>query len=435
MAVPQLNLNFGSLHHLSDLHAKHNSGIAFSEMSEQWREYTAKQYNQAVELCRELLGQDDSYMAVNGVKPFARRCFENVTSLTANFVDLDFYTIGLTLDDALQLVVSRCHELNIPEPSKLIDSGRGAYALWEFEDPIYCGAKASNAAKRKFAWQDTQMQLIAIFADLGADPKCKDVSRVLRLVGTNNSKVGRTVQAYTLGKRLQSPVSFSRQLKKFTSTQSKKEPKAFTAKVSTVNRGNVSTILNARSLNFARANDLRKLAELRGGKLTDNRAMAIFYYGMAASYVNVNQDGVCRSVSDFMASCIQCGGKYNPEQPEKLLKTLLERHNKQKSNALNGDYTQVQYRARNQTIIDALGITEEEQSHLDTIISKEEKYRRKNETRNAKRIKEARASGVIERAEYEANSLSKSKPWEAMGMSRAKWYRLGKPNQREFDLK
>ncbi len=33
----------------------------------------------------------------------------------------------------------------------------------------------------------------------------------------------------------------------------------------------------------------------------------------------------------------------------------------------------------------------------------------------------------IPRAEYEANSLTRSKPWEALSMSRATWYRKGKP--------
>jgi predicted transcriptional regulator len=31
------------------------------------------------------------------------------------------------------------------------------------------------------------------------------------------------------------------------------------------------------------------------------------------------------------------------------------------------------------------------------------------------------------RAEYEANSISRAKPWEAMGLSRRTWYRHGKP--------
>jgi len=34
---------------------------------------------------------------------------------------------------------------------------------------------------------------------------------------------------------------------------------------------------------------------------------------------------------------------------------------------------------------------------------------------------------ALPRDEYEANSLMRSKPWEALGMSRATWYRHGKP--------
>jgi hypothetical protein len=31
------------------------------------------------------------------------------------------------------------------------------------------------------------------------------------------------------------------------------------------------------------------------------------------------------------------------------------------------------------------------------------------------------------RAEYEANSISRTKPWEALAISRTTWYRQGKP--------
>jgi len=33
------------------------------------------------------------------------------------------------------------------------------------------------------------------------------------------------------------------------------------------------------------------------------------------------------------------------------------------------------------------------------------------------------------RADYEANSLTSSKPWESLGVSRATWYRMGKPTE------
>ena len=34
---------------------------------------------------------------------------------------------------------------------------------------------------------------------------------------------------------------------------------------------------------------------------------------------------------------------------------------------------------------------------------------------------------AVPREEYEANSITRAKPWEALGMSRATWYRKGKP--------
>lgn len=34
---------------------------------------------------------------------------------------------------------------------------------------------------------------------------------------------------------------------------------------------------------------------------------------------------------------------------------------------------------------------------------------------------------ALPRTEYEANSISRAKPWEVLGMSRATWYSKGKP--------
>ncbi len=38
---------------------------------------------------------------------------------------------------------------------------------------------------------------------------------------------------------------------------------------------------------------------------------------------------------------------------------------------------------------------------------------------------------AVPRAEYEANALTNTKPWEALGMSRATWYRKGKPEPKQ----
>jgi hypothetical protein len=38
-----------------------------------------------------------------------------------------------------------------------------------------------------------------------------------------------------------------------------------------------------------------------------------------------------------------------------------------------------------------------------------------------------RAQGAKPRTEYEAHALTRTKPWQALGLSRASWYRAGKP--------
>lgn len=60
-------------------------------------------------------------------------------------------------------------------------------------------------------------------------------------------------------------------------------------------------------------------------------------------------------------------------------------------------------------------------------ISKAERIKRRR-IRNAEARRAARrAQGAKPRCEYEANSLNRRKPWQAAGMSRAAWYRAGKP--------
>lgn len=58
----------------------------------------------------------------------------------------------------------------------------------------------------------------------------------------------------------------------------------------------------------------------------------------------------------------------------------------------------------------------------------------RNRQREAKRLadrvraeKKRRASGALMRAEYEENSLSRTRPWELVGMSKRTWYRRGRP--------
>jgi len=81
------------------------------------------------------------------------------------------------------------------------------------------------------------------------------------------------------------------------------------------------------------------------------------------------------------------------------------------------------YTPKNDTLISLFHITDDEQRKLRTLISRDMAKERDRERHTARR----RAAGAVDRATYEANSASRQKPWEALGMSRASWYRAGKP--------
>lgn len=57
------------------------------------------------------------------------------------------------------------------------------------------------------------------------------------------------------------------------------------------------------------------------------------------------------------------------------------------------------------------------------VARQERRHRRNNEAKTARR----REGGAVDRSKYEDASASRERPWEALGMSRATWYRRGKP--------
>ena len=74
--------------------------------------------------------------------------------------------------------------IKIPEPTVVVDSGRGIYLLWLVEEHV-------NAMPR---WIKMQKYLYEQLQELGADPQVTtDCARVLRKIGSINSKTGNVV--------------------------------------------------------------------------------------------------------------------------------------------------------------------------------------------------------------------------------------------------
>jgi hypothetical protein len=56
-------------------------------------------------------------------------------------------------------------------------------------------------------------------------------------------------------------------------------------------------------------------------------------------------------------------------------------------------------------------------------VDKAERIARRKESARQRMDRHRRATGVQRRADYEAKSLNRTRPWEAMGISRRTWYR------------
>lgn len=107
------------------------------------------------------------------------RDLRHLKRLNAFYVDIDCYKVGLTKGEVLDCLNYDYIGSKIPEPTFIIDSGRGIYLVWKLRN------EDRNALPR---WTAVQNYLIDALEPLGADQACKDATRILRVPFSLNSK-------------------------------------------------------------------------------------------------------------------------------------------------------------------------------------------------------------------------------------------------------
>lgn len=149
----------------------------------------------------------DFYETVNTFSGNKKRS-DKIFELMNLYLDIDFKLSNIEVDindekqiyNYIDLLVGRCRELKIPDPSQINFSGNGLHVYW-FVDKVNDfnneGKKlfGSNAKACKKFYLNLENELVKNFQDLGADNNAKDLSRVLRVVGTSNSKNGRVCKS------------------------------------------------------------------------------------------------------------------------------------------------------------------------------------------------------------------------------------------------
>jgi hypothetical protein len=106
----------------------------------------------------------------------ARRSKQDVAELAGLHADIDFKGIEESPEDVLKALAG----LELP-PSKIVASGHGFHLYWNLREAL--PADANNVAK-------IEQLLRALCRHLSGDPQVCEISRLMRLPGTHNTKSG-----------------------------------------------------------------------------------------------------------------------------------------------------------------------------------------------------------------------------------------------------
>lgn len=319
----------------------------------------------------------DLFFSLNGFGQYRR--IEHLAQLNALFVDIDPMKADIfgQNQELLMEYVNQLIPHKLPQPNMLVSSGRGSWLIWLLEP---------TPAQALPTWNKVQSYFVDSLLHLGADPKCKDVTRVMRVPGSINSKTNQTVEFKVLHENRYRLDDLARQgfvhpkpavrkplLKPKTRQETSVHPKFFTLY----------------SLHHGILQDLQRLAELRGRNLKECREYFLFIWRNCLARLGQSPE---ESERQLKSVALQYLGK-KPLPDKEWMRTTMSVYRAKhlpKNAEPDCDEEETGYTLKASWIIEKLGITPEEQTAMKVLIGKSEKYRRKNDARRPKRAKQSR---------------------------------------------
>jgi hypothetical protein len=363
-----------------------------------------------------------------------KKYFLNVSAI---WVDIDYYKIeGMSDELALMVVHDKLADFGFPFPSTIVHSGKGLQVKWLLSSSI--------TKKQLLVWHHVQNRLHEWFKNVGSDPASLDESRVLRVAGTYHTKakalvslIGGSGERYDfeyLGEHMHGidldltddhPYTQEEKAKKTAAREwraAQPTKKTFKQKLTVLEGGKTSVKrgFSNQSLNWDRFNDLLTLHKLRDGNMDGVTMCHLFYClnFMALSGAITSSELLDRAGT----LCNQLGlGHLTRSNELTTLLSKLQAKEMGKTEPFAGVEWTPMYTPKNVTLINLFCITDEEQRQLKTIISCEEKKRR----RSAKLFKTDRATYLSVAAQkrdqailMKAEGLNSSTICEKLSISR-----------------
>lgn len=351
-------------------------------------------------------GRQDRFISVNEFHGW--RLVKLLRSLRACYVDID----GCT---DLSLALETLREAELPPPSAVVNSGRGLHLYW-LHQPL--------PAQALGVWQRVQNTLLAALQDIGGDPAARDCTRVLRLVGSVNSKSASLVQGLVLDPQPWDFRLLCDEVLGYREPEKRAEVRSLAVARARQQRpisdlGRAGGIYHRWQLVY---NDLAQIASWHflGGIPEKNRNNWLFLNAVALSWF-----AEPATLADELG---QLAKAWTPTQTAEDIRDALKQPLERAQKAADArkslgddckylpDDKEPRYRysrARLYELMQPL-IPADEAHKLRAIIPESIWAARQREYKGNK----------ISRSEYlAANTVSRDKPWEALGIARATYYR------------
>lgn len=330
-----------SIEYIDTIHGDSKGWITKAEINKN------KEFSQWHYLVGDLMKQDfnkeNIYISMSTFyKPMRR--IETIKEIGSLFIDLDTYNTQFTKTQILMNLEENYFNRLIPIPNLIIDSGRGLTLVWSIEKVPY---------KALPLWKAVQEYLYSQLKEFGADRKALDVTRILRVPGSINSKSGTRV---TILEKYEYKYTLREIQSEFLPDLDENRPK----KKGRPKR--VVYIHRERSLYQGRILDLVKLCELRNYDVKGQREIILFLYRYYLCYFYEDEKKALEDVLELNKEFIQ------PLSEKELIRATNSAEKVFKSK-------DKQYKYKNETLIELLEISEYEQIHMKIIIGKEE-YKR-----------------------------------------------------------
>lgn len=340
---------------------------------------------------------ENIYITLNTFfKPYRR--LECIKELNALFIDLDYYKTKFTKEQIIMNLEGNYFNKIIPATNYILDSGRGLALIWLIN-------KVPSQALP--LWKAIEEYLYNQLKEFGADRQALDATRILRVPGSINSKsktVVSIIDEYDY-------IYDLREIQKeFLPELKPKEKRKGRPK-------KINYVYRERSLYYARIHDITKLCELRKYDLRGHREIILFLYRYYLCSFTEDTKKALEDVLELNSMFIA---------PLKENEVIRATRSAEKCYLDNNK----EYRYKNDTLIELLEITEDEEIQMSTIISKTE-YKRRNNEYNKKKYKEKlKVEGKLSKKEEVKVRREKIKDLLAEGLSQKEIYNLLKISKR-----